>query len=511
MYGAGVLQSQINVISPDFGSIWQSSIIKTPIGIYGVDTYAKKIWRVTQSGVETISDMKVQKFLNDNITLSESDKYPIVGVKNVVSHYNNFKGDVMFTFYNEDKGIVWNLCFNERMNKWITRYSWTPLYSENIDNVFYSLDQNRVKVLGNIYNNRHCSYGIRTSSNTYTVTKSDDFFSTILTKYPESTDKVSFEITSLETEYLDGNSESHIVRLTPDSIEWANIPFRIENNILKSLNYTDVVNGGMKQWASKNFNIDYIPLYYNIGIRATIEFSPSLNGSETKAYSYIDDTIGVVVDISSAITSGLSDDYLKYTKNANYFLRNGFYVHGKAGIFNEIDYTNNDLTDEILPTKWYDRQEPFEIEFVVNDQLGAHKIFNNLVIISNNVQPNEIEYEFDGDVYSFNKVGIFKNNTFSTDIWDEKYTKPKVVSNSPTYKKKVQTTQKFKNCSIKWDNNLNSYSLLVNQPIKNITEYGLRLGNIQYKEDSWYLTIDPIKYTEEVKTEVSTRTSPNDS
>ncbi|MDD7753459.1 MAG: hypothetical protein PUJ51_02975 [Clostridiales bacterium] len=44
--------------------------------------------------------MKVQRFLNDNIKLSEEDKKPIIGIKNVKTHFNNFKGDIMFTFYN---------------------------------------------------------------------------------------------------------------------------------------------------------------------------------------------------------------------------------------------------------------------------------------------------------------------------------------------------------------------------------------------------------------------------
>lgn len=124
MYGAGVLQNQITLISPDFGSIWPESIVRTPKGVYGIDTYAKKIWRYTNSGgLENISDMKVQQFLNDNIKLSEREKYPIVSLKNVKSHYNNYKGDIMFTFYNEAKGVTWNLCYNERMDKWITRYS----------------------------------------------------------------------------------------------------------------------------------------------------------------------------------------------------------------------------------------------------------------------------------------------------------------------------------------------------------------------------------------------------
>ena len=105
LYGAGVLQKQISLITPDYGSIWPESIIRTPIGVYGVDTYAKKIWRYTDSnGFETISDMKVQRFLNDNIVLNEADKYPVIALKNVKSHYNNNKGDIMFTFYNFIEG-----------------------------------------------------------------------------------------------------------------------------------------------------------------------------------------------------------------------------------------------------------------------------------------------------------------------------------------------------------------------------------------------------------------------
>jgi hypothetical protein len=61
--------------------------------------------------------MKIQRFLNDNIKLNEADKYPIIALKNVKSHYNNNKGDVMFTFYNLVEGKEWNFCFNERLDK----------------------------------------------------------------------------------------------------------------------------------------------------------------------------------------------------------------------------------------------------------------------------------------------------------------------------------------------------------------------------------------------------------
>ena len=42
----------------------------------------------------------------------------------------------------------------------------------------------------------------------------------------------------------------------------------------------------------------------------------------------------------------------------------------------------------IYPTKWYDEQQPFEFEFVVADVQGVQKIFDNLKIISNKVEPN---------------------------------------------------------------------------------------------------------------------------
>ena len=136
---SNVLPENPKVLSSNFGSIWQDSIIITTENkIYGVDTIAKKIWRTDGQSFETLSDLTVQKFLNDNINLKESDKIPTVGIKNVKTHYNSFKGDIMFTFYNGKK--KWNLCYNERLEKFITFYSWTPIYSENINNIFFSFD-----------------------------------------------------------------------------------------------------------------------------------------------------------------------------------------------------------------------------------------------------------------------------------------------------------------------------------------------------------------------------------
>jgi hypothetical protein len=43
--------------------------------------------------------MRVQEFLNQNISLTERELTPIIGVRNVKTVYNAFKHDVMFTFY----------------------------------------------------------------------------------------------------------------------------------------------------------------------------------------------------------------------------------------------------------------------------------------------------------------------------------------------------------------------------------------------------------------------------
>ncbi len=475
MYGAGVLQNQVTVLNPDFGSIWQESIIKTPVGVYGVDTTAKKIWVVgSNNQMQIISDMKIQQFLNNYIKLSEADKYPTIGIKNVKTHYNNNKGDVMFTFYNESEDTTWNMCYNERMGKWITRYSWTPLYSENIDNIFYSLDQNRAKVLAHIYDNKNCNYGVRSSNSEWIL---GEKFNTELTPSPNmSVDKLnSVIIQKITTSYLNDDDENINVELKDSDV------FEINSDnypiVLQSKSYDEVLN-----YFKTKYNIDFVPVYFNV--YCSCEF-----GYGDASYT-TNEVIGIVLKSSNDIEIN--------TKQQNAYLRNGFYIHGRSGIFDEIDYEDAKFTNQILPTKWYETQEPFEMEFVVNQDVGAHKIFDNLVIISNNVQPKELEFTIEGDVYGFNKAGIFRQNTFKGESeWDTKFNPAKeseIRTASGLDKVKIQSSQEFKNVDIQWDTTLNNYYLNVTQECKNINKYGRRLGNIQYKEDSWYLNIEPIRY-----------------
>ena len=150
-----VLPQNPYIVSAQFGSQWPESIVKTPYGLYGIDTVAKKFWKITYGvktgfNLVTISDFKIQRFLNENITLKEHETTPIIGIRNVKTHYNAFKGDVMFTFYDDLDTInekAWNICYNEILSKFITFYSWIPSFSTNIDNIFFSFDRNDSKTI----------------------------------------------------------------------------------------------------------------------------------------------------------------------------------------------------------------------------------------------------------------------------------------------------------------------------------------------------------------------------
>ena len=337
IYGYGVLPDQLSIISQDFGSIWADSIIRTPLGIYGVDSSAKKIWRYTDSkGFETISDMVVQRFLNDNLLVTESDKYTNVLIRNIKTHYNAYKGDVMFTFIKDN--FTWNICYNERQGMWITKYSWMPVYSENINNQFYSFS-------------------------------------------------------------LDQSKE-----------------------------------GDAK-----------------------------------------------------------------------------LYLHGRTGVFDEIDYTDNNPTNQLKPTKWYDKQEPFEFEFVVTQDTGLHKIFDNLILVSNNVQPESIQFSLIGDSYLFNKARLYhdsENNPINiyknTDDGFNKENLRGTIANPYT---PIETPY-LKNTKIQYDPILDQYELVMEQQTKNMETFGRRLGNIHYKEDAWYLVFDPIVFDENINSQSVEKTNP---
>ena len=87
IYGHGVLPDQMTIVSQDYGTKYPHSVVRTPIGIYGVDTDARKIWKFSDSGFRIISDASIETYLNDNLFTDTQSSIETVDVR---THYNAF-------------------------------------------------------------------------------------------------------------------------------------------------------------------------------------------------------------------------------------------------------------------------------------------------------------------------------------------------------------------------------------------------------------------------------------
>lgn len=517
LYGAGVLQEQVSVISPDYGSTWMESLIKTPDAYYGVDTSAKKIWKFNNTeGFQCISDFKIQSFLNDNLNIDWDDKF-FMGATNVRTHYNNFKGDVIFTFYNEND--AYSLCYNERMKMWVSRYSWMPLLSANIDNQFYSFDRSIIEKYTKLYKQTTKESGIicidpllHRNNNT--------------SKYLP----IKFKYSGL----LENNIVLKLNKLIIDEKEYLPIeninPIVIGNNICgiyyqNGINNLFNIGGAINDQASDYSNI---PIYKS----RNSGWMQIVNHSENDEFVEITDTILSKCNISknNNLTSSIpviywstpdEDNIIEYVDNRiypTYLIKNDDYyefhipeliVRGhnvqviieaqqdnnlietySVNIGHEENYKHSlslykhDINSIIC--HWYGNPHPFEYEFIVNQPAGFHKIFNNLMIISNNVEPDSLEVEIVGDSYDFKEEFISQNENI-------KYKFPIIsLPNDKTYQTKLTL-----------DKVTNEHRLLIHQDCLNIKDFGRRLGNISYIEGKWYVVLQPIYY--EDKTLKTTR------
>lgn len=348
-----VLPLNPNMLSDSIGTQWPESVIKTNHYIYGVDTVAKKIWRVglLTPQLELISDLKVQKFLNDNITLTERELTPIIGIRNVKTHYNAFKNDVMFTFYdnlNRKEEKAWNLCFNEMQNKFITFYSWLPSYSANVDNIFFSFDRDTSK---------WCSY--------LAISKSDS-------KQAYGITVNNNKLTGLN--YIENNNPTlSLVGIVEGK--------SYEYEIIKDSPFAEMweVKGSTLTLKSNSLSqfFQHCPVEF-LTIKCTVDNN----------YVYIGKVAFTTQDIAGR---NAKDEEGNYTELLT--LCTNFWKHGQSGII--------DIQDQIKPCYWYGKQHPFEFEVIVADKPDTHKVFDNLRIISNKAEPESFHYEVVGQVYDF--------------------------------------------------------------------------------------------------------------
>ena len=503
---SNVLPENPYIISDSIGSQWQDSVIKTESGIYGFDTVAKKIWMTDGNDLYIISDKSVEKFLNNNISLTERELTPIIGIRNVKTHYYKNKGDILFTFYDnldtfQEK--VWNLCFNEKLSKWVTFYSWVPSISENIYNTFFTFDRDTTKQISELW---LCKNG-KLELSDYKFTKnSENNYNPIYIKLSDDLEKLygtNFTI-ELESDPYDNKSlfklnqvlETKTVikdgKEVTENIKYKEIDGKKYYYQLKVINKED-----------KEYKKDFDK---QIESKHTIHLNLKLTiGSPSKNYA-------------CPISVTTKEQYQNLTTS--------FYRHGVTGIIDDAE--------ELKPCYWYDKQHPFEFEFIVNDHPDMHKIFDNLEIISNNAEPESFHYEVIGDCYDFanDKQNMYIRQEATKNLYqlngsnisfDSYYTKlksehrlledkvnyekstllPLYYSRQDTintiedyYHQKKEDSKDFSALSggeVLRNSITGEYSLWEHSKAVDISKnkQGRLRGNMHYKEDKWYVQINP--------------------
>lgn len=513
---SNVLPDNPRMLSDMYGSQWPESVVKTPYYIYGVDTVARKIWRTNGQVLEVISDFKIQQFLNQNISLSERELTPIIGIRNVKTHYNAFKQDVMFTFYDDLYGFeekVWNICYNELMQKWITFYSWVPSYSANIDNIYFSFDRNTSKWVSKL----------GASS-----------------KYSTSADGIVLD-TPLIDLWQDGKTALDIVNRPLPNDDRTGVIFDKDFKLVRDPfgNYKKfkIDNGQLiledKTLLSSTWSQPVI--YLNIECNIALKYKSSKVPADITNYisgwdEFLTYNMGAYQSTIALSTSTIVNNSAKENPN----LTTDFWKHGQSGII--------DIKDEIKPCFWYGKQHPFEFEVVVVDNPQFHKIFNDLKIISNKAKPESFHYEIVGEVYTFadDKQNMFIRQEATKDFYqyngsdityDRNFLKltgkqRKIIGESgegyndrstmfPLYYSRVDTINEVEDSyrqltssnkdyvnlsgsEIVYDRLLGEFRIWTHAKAKCISEgkYGRIRGNMNYQEDFWDVQINPIIFVE---------------
>ena len=382
---SNVLPENPKMLSDTYGTQWPESVIQTPYFVYGVDTVGKKIWRTNGDQFEIISDFKIQEFLNENITLSEREMTPIIGVRNVKGHYNAFKQDVMFTFYDDLYGFeekVWNICYNEVMQKFITFYSWVPSYSANIDNIHFSFNRDTSKWISKL-----------ASSGSLSTSADGIVLSNVVIDDWETKDDMKLTKLGLVNRSLPNTQNTGLeIELT----------YEIVKDNFGMYKHFKIITEGEKQnkvsYLALKEDFEWTVPVVQLNLQCTIDY---LYSSES-APQDLDDYVAGWKDYVT-YNAGLYQSSIAITKqevldngvNEGLNLTTDFWKHGQSGII--------DIKDKIKPCYWYGKQHPFEYEFVVVDNPATHKIFENLQIVSNKAVPDSFHYEVVGESYEFHE------------------------------------------------------------------------------------------------------------
>lgn len=536
------MMQDVILLTDSYGSIWKDSVIDAGGVIFGVDSVAKKIWCIANNKFKILSDFKVQKFLIDNLDMSEFTTKPYIGHINIKTHYNAYKSDVIFTYYNDKPekdskgnivqwlpGKTWSLCYNMVLDKFITFYDWCPVESVNIDNIYFSFDRDRLNALTELNTNQ--VHTVVHKENPKGSVWSDDIYQYKIKKfvidYTFNHTIPVYDLSENSTITLKGSNIFKSTEIVDDYI----INFYYQGNIKVYKDKINILDENSTSWKHislivPNCHRDDIRIVLNSSGGSLAELSIASLSSftevkewYTKTYSNSNNKESQVFDDTNA--SPILRYDLRNTQNQMHLWK-----HGQAGVY--------DIQGEIKPTTWYGVQYPFSFEFIVNETSSIQKIFNNLKIISNKTEPCKFEYEIVGEGYEWFELKpvikwindkaseqgtledwykIVLGNTYGylvkeyTDFpklyKEQSYKIPKLLYLDFKHKhsllestadKDYEHTNNSSHTTLVYDKRQNDFNVHTVQIGNDIKRVGRVKGNMQYLEDLWDIEIRPVAF-----------------
>ena len=479
------------------------------------DSYDKENGIITYNGTETL------------LVSPELFTEKTAEIQNGKIYVNDIFTGILCDIEKWEEGTVWSLCYNEVLQKWITFYDWYPVESCNVDNIYFSFDQESIDT---VYDQAvQPMFKPKLSANHIQLNKYfiDESFTEPCSIYDYQEEIVSIE-------WPEGyDYASYYTEINTYDDNSINIPKPIKPRS------SDFAKPTSKEWEFRVFEkSDSLILsgkiaqvkFFNLPINTTWDEYTAEQFNEAEHLQFY--------------------DIRDYNPNRMYLWK-----HGQGGIYNN--------QGRIKPTNWYGKQREFNFEFIVHDSSMIQKIFNNLKIISNKTAPKKLEYEIVGESYEWwpykpviqwanNKV---KDGTFvdldatyktilSTDV-ETLRRNPKYVdfpitdleyrANTTPYKynklpyleieltdrkgrqdksyhpdtedywKTIRPQRNDKprvydysfntnETVIKYDEQMNEYRIHDEQLGNDIWKYGRVRGNMQYLEDYWNIEIRPVNF-----------------
>lgn len=282
-----------------------------------------------------------------------------------------------------EPGTVWSLCYNEVLQKWTTFYDWYPVESCNVDNIYFSFDQEQID---SVYDNivpeiQYINFdGVKCiRSNKFFIDKS---FVTPVKIYRINSTQVIYIDKNIfnqnKTRYIScyWKNDAHI----PPSLNGDTV--RQKLRIVKEDGWEFII------WEVPTFNTATLTVN-NAGETDICELKIFYLPNNETWEDQEDGTPGYKTKQENE-----SNTHLKYYEIRDYYPnRMLLWKHGQAGLY--------DNQGKIKPTHWYGKQHEFNFEFVVNENPVKQKIFNNLKLLSNKAAPAKFEYEVVGEGYEW--------------------------------------------------------------------------------------------------------------